>query len=172
MTTTPRVAILCGGLGMRLREEAEHKPKAMVEIGNRPILWHILRHYEKHGFNRFVLCLGYKGDRIREYFLHYEYMENDFTSSLGRGERRIDVHGSPAYLAEREIGWEVTLAETRQAAMTGARLKRVERYIDSDIFLCSYGDGLSNVDIRKLVDFHVAHGKLATVTGVSPVSRF
>jgi glucose-1-phosphate cytidylyltransferase len=164
---TPRVVILCGGLGMRLREETEHKPKPMVEIGGRPILWHIMRHYEKHGFTRFVLCLGYKGERIREYFLNYQYMHSDFTISLPSGERRIESGDGAS-----RVNWEVTLVDTGQSAMTGARVKRVERYVDSDYFLCTYGDGVSNVDIRALVDFHRSHGKLATITGVSPPSKF
>jgi glucose-1-phosphate cytidylyltransferase len=159
--------ILCGGLGMRLREETEHKPKPMVEIGGRPILWHIMRHYEKHGFNRFVLCLGYKGERIREYFLNYQYMHSDFTISLPSGERRIEGRNEGTH-----VGWEVTLVDTGATAMTGARVKRVERYLDSDYFLCTYGDGVANVDIRALVDFHRGHGKLATITGVSPPSKF
>jgi glucose-1-phosphate cytidylyltransferase len=157
---------------MRLREEAEHKPKPMIEIGGRPILWHIMQHYMRHGFYRFVVCLGYRGERIREYFLNYDYMNNDLTISLRRGERRIEVHRAKAPAPELEAGWEVTLAETGLLAMTGARLKRIERYIDSDIFLATYGDGLSNVDLRALVAFHRAHGRAATVTGVSPISRF
>jgi glucose-1-phosphate cytidylyltransferase len=152
---------------MRLREETEHKPKAMVEIGGRPILWHIMRHYEKHGFRRFVLCLGYKGERIREYFLNYQYMHSDFTISLPSGERRLEAHNE-----ETHVGWEVTLVDTGQTAMTGARVKRVEPYIDTDYFLCTYGDGVANVDVQALVEFHTSHGKLATVTGVSPPSKF
>ena len=163
----PRVVLLCGGLGMRLREETEHKPKPMVEVGGRPILWHIMRHYEKHGFWRFVLCLGYRGERIREYFLNYEYMHNDFTLSLPSGERRIEARNG-----NNDVRWEVTLVDTGAAAMTGARVKRIERYVDSDYFLCTYGDGVSNVDVRALVDFHRAHGKIVTVTGVSPPSKF
>lgn len=153
---------------MRLREETEHKPKAMVEIGGRPILWHIMRHYGRYGFDRFVLCLGYKGDRIREYFLNYEYMNNDFTVQLGK-ERHVEVHPRSAAEAER---WSVTLADTGLTAMTGARLKRIERFIDSDVFLCTYGDGLASVDVRELLAFHRRHGLAATVTGVSPISRF
>jgi glucose-1-phosphate cytidylyltransferase len=171
----PRVVLLCGGLGMRLREEAEHRPKAMVEVGGRPVLWHIMRHYERFGFNRFVICLGYKGESIREYFLNYEYMNNDFTISVKPGERRIEVHlpaPQPGDAPEREQSWEVTLIDTGQTAMTGARLKRIERYIDTDDFLCTYGDGLANVNIRGLHDFHRSHGRLATITGVSPISRF
>ncbi len=170
--TTPRVVILCGGLGMRLREESEHKPKGMVEVGGRPILWHIMRHYERYGFNRFVLCLGYKGDSIREYFLNYQYMNNDFTIALRHGERNINVHTSPDNAEEGERGWEVTLAETGQKSMTGARVKRIERYIDTESFLCTYGDGVSNVDLNALLAFHRSHAKIVTVTGVSPISRY
>lgn len=172
MNAEPRVVVLCGGLGMRLREEAEHKPKAMVEIGGRPILWHIMRHYERYGFKRFVLCLGYKGDIIREYFLNYEYMNNDFTISHRPGQSRIELHPGSPESAEPEAGWQVTLAETGQTAMTGARVKRIERYIDTDFFLCTYGDGVANINLRALVEFHRMHGKLATVTGVTPLSRF
>ncbi len=174
LTKPPRVVLLCGGMGMRLREEAEHRPKTMVEIGGRPILWHIMRHYSRYGFKRFVVCLGYKGERIREYFLNYEYMNNDFTISLQSGERRIEVMQKPLPGQDRECeaGWEVTLAETGQGAMTGARLKRVEHYIDSDLFLCTYGDGVANVDLRALLSFHREHKKIATITGVSPISRF
>jgi glucose-1-phosphate cytidylyltransferase len=157
---------------MRLREETEHKPKPMVEIGGRPLLWHLMRHYSRHGFHRFVLCLGYKGDVIRRYFLEYEYMNSDFTIALGLGsgpgsERSIELHPS-----ERDRAWSVTLAETGLDTLTGARVKRVERYIETDYFLCTYGDGLSNVDLGALVAFHRAHGKLATITSVSPRSRY
>ncbi len=169
----PRVVLLCGGLGMRLREETEHKPKALVEVGGHPILWHIMRHYGRHGFNRFVICLGYKGERIREYFLNYEYLNHDVTVSFGRGERRIEVHASSGGDAPgRALDWEVTLVDTGQHSMTGARLKRVERYIDTQRFLCTYGDGVSDVDLSALVRFHEGHGKVATITGVAPISRF
>jgi glucose-1-phosphate cytidylyltransferase len=170
----PPVVLLCGGLGMRIREEAEFKPKAMVEIGGRPILWHIMRHYARFGYSRFIVCLGYRGDSIREYFLNYEYMNHDFTITTAPGARQIVVHtrDDPSEAAGYERGWQVTLAETGQDAMTGARVKRIERYVETDFFLCSYGDGLSNVDIGKLVAFHESHGRASTVTGVSPQSRF
>jgi glucose-1-phosphate cytidylyltransferase len=154
---------------MRLREETEHKPKPMVEIGGRPMVWHIMRHFAKYGFHRFVLCLGYKGDYIREYFLNYEYMNADFTISLAQGKRSIQVHPNNT---KEELNWEVTLAETGEKAMTGARIKKIERYIDSDYFLATYGDGVANVNLDKLIAFHKSHGKLATITGVSPISRF
>lgn len=167
---TPPVVILCGGLGMRLREESEFKPKPMVEIGGRPILWHILRHYERHGFHRFILCLGYRGDKIREYFLDYEYMNNDVTIGIADGRRTVTVHPNPA--EARPESWQVTLAETGALAMTGARIKRIEKYVDTPYFLATYGDGVSNVDINALVAFHQAHGKLATLTSITPTSRF
>jgi len=167
----PRVVLLCGGLGMRLREETEHKPKPMVEIGGRPIIWHIMRHYARFGFTRFVLCLGYKGDSIREFFLNYEYMNSDITVSLGKGQRHVQVHPKVNNEPPDE-SWEVTLAETGEATMTGARIKKIERFMDTDYFLATYGDGVCNVDINKLIAFHKAHGKLATITGVSPISRF
>jgi glucose-1-phosphate cytidylyltransferase len=153
-------------MGTRLREETEFRPKPMVEIGGRPILWHIMKIYAHHGFREFVLCLGYRGDAIREYFLNYEAMNNDFTISLGR-KHKIVHHD-----AHEEQDFEVTLAETGPQAMTGARVKRVQRYVDGDTFMVTYGDGLADVDLRKVMDFHRAHGKLATMTTMSPASRF
>jgi glucose-1-phosphate cytidylyltransferase len=160
-----KVVILCGGQGTRLREETEFRPKPMVEIGGRPILWHIMKLYAWHGFHDFVLCLGYRGNIIREYFLNYQAMNRDFTINLGRQE--IEYHG-----AHQEEDFSVTLAETGEETMTGGRLKRVGRHLNDDLFLLTYGDGLSDVDLTKLVAFHRSHGKLATVTVVRPVSRF
>jgi glucose-1-phosphate cytidylyltransferase len=161
-----KVVILCGGQGTRLREETEFRPKPMVEVGGRPILWHIMKTYAHHGLRDFVLCLGYRGHVIKEYFLNYEAMNNDFTISLGR-QQSLEYHG-----AHEEQDFRVTLADTGPSAMTGARVKRVERYIDSDPFLVTYGDGLADVDLRRLLAFHHTHGKLASVTTVRPVSRF
>jgi len=161
-----KVVMLCGGLGTRLREETEFRPKPMVEIGGRPILWHIMKLYARSGFREFVLCLGYRGNMIKEYFLNYEAMNNDFTICLGR-ESKIqfnDVHA--------EQGFQVTLADTGLSTMTGGRVKRIRKYIDADTFLLTYGDGLADLDIARLVEFHKSHGKLATVTAVSPRSRF
>jgi glucose-1-phosphate cytidylyltransferase len=169
---TPKVVILCGGQGMRLREETEHKPKPMVEIGGRPIVWHIMRHYARYGFRRFILCLGYRGDIIREYFLNYEYMNSDFTISLAHNRRTLEVHPRLNDPRDDDADWEVTLSDTGQSTMTGGRIKRIERYIDTDYFLATYGDGVSNVNIKAQVDFHKSHGKIATITGVSPISRF
>ena len=158
--------ILAGGFGTRLREQTEFIPKPMVPIGTRPILWHIMKIYSHYGYKRFVICLGYKGEIIKEYFLHYRIRSSDFTINLGNHEdiRIHDLH--------REDDWEVTLADTGIRAMTGARIKRIERYIEADRFLLTYGDGVANIDLEKLMDFHLSHGKLATVTGVRPPSRF
>ena len=161
-----KVAILCGGLGTRLREETEFRPKPMVEIGGRPILWHIMKMYAHYGFRDFVLCLGYRGNIIKEYFLNYEAMNNDFTMCLGQ-RSQIKYHG-----LHTEQNFNVTLADTGQETQTGGRVRRIHKYIDGDTFLLTYGDGLSDVNIADLIQFHKSHGKLATVTTVSPVSRF
>lgn len=161
-----KVVILCGGLGTRLREETEFRPKPMVEIGGRPILWHIMKIYSQYGFKDFVLCLGYKGEMIKEYFYNYEVLNNDFTVELGK-RKSVDIHSSHC-----EDGWRITLADTGDKALKGARLKQIEKYIDGDCFLMTYGDGVANVNIKALLDFHKSHGKMATVTGVSPVSLF
>lgn len=161
-----KVIILCGGMGTRLREETEYKPKPMVEIGGRPILWHIMKLYSHHGFKEFVLALGYKGDIIRDYFLNYHYYNNDFTVHLGNG-KDIKVHGN-----HRESDWKVTLVETGQHSMTGYRVKLCSKYITGDMCLLTYGDAVSNVDITALVEFHRSHKRIGTVTGVFPPSRF
>lgn len=161
-----KVVILCGGLGTRLREETEFRPKPMVHIGSRPILWHIMKLYAHYGFKDFVLCLGYKGEMIKEYFYDYEALNNDFTIKLGKG-KEVEIHSNHA-----EEDWRVTLADTGEKALKGARLKRIEKYIDTDQFMMTYGDGLANVDIKALMDFHKRHGRLATTTGVNPASRF
>lgn len=162
-----KVVVLCGGLGTRLREETEFRPKPLVDIGGRPILWHIMKIYAHHGLREFVLCLGYRGNMIKEYFLNYEAMNNDFRICLG-SRSRIQFMG-----AHQEQDFSVTLADTGVDTMTGGRLKRVSRYLSNDdVFLLTYGDGLSDVNVRALVDFHLSHGRLATVTSVSPISRF
>jgi glucose-1-phosphate cytidylyltransferase len=161
-----KVVILCGGIGTRLREETEFRPKPMVDIGGRPILWHIMKIYAHHGFHDFVLCLGYRGTMIKDYFLQYEAMNNDFTISLGR-RSQIWYHGD-----HTEQDFNVTLADTGQETMTGGRVRRIQRYIDGDTFMVTYGDGVADVNIRHLLDFHKKHGKLATVTAVQPLSRF
>lgn len=161
-----KVVILCGGLGTRLREETEFRPKPLVNVGGRPILWHIMKLCAHFGYKDFVLCLGYRGNMIKEYFLNYEGMNNDFTICLGR-QNHIAYHG-----AHKEQDFHVTLADTGLETMTGGRVKRVEKYIDGDAFIVTYGDGVADLDIRSLVDFHYAHGRLATVTTVRPTSRF
>ncbi len=138
----------------------------MVEIGGRPILWHIMKTYAHHGFNDFVLCLGYRGQSIKDYFLNYEAMNNDFTICLGE-RSQIRYHGR-----HQEQNFSVTLADTGLDCMTGGRIHKIQKYIDGDTFLLTYGDGLSDVDIRRLMQFHKSHGKLATVTTVPPISRF
>jgi len=160
------VVILAGGFGTRLREQTEFIPKPMVPIGTKPILWHIMKIYSSYGYKRFIICLGYKGGIIKDYFFNYKIRDCDFTIKLGDHEN-IRIHN-----IHHEEDWEITLADTGLNAMTGARMKRVEKYIDADRFLLTYGDGVANIDIGRLVDFHVLHGKLATVTGVRPPSRF
>jgi glucose-1-phosphate cytidylyltransferase len=161
-----KVVILAGGLGTRLREETEYRPKPMVNIGSKPILWHIMKIYGYYGFHDFVICLGYKGDMIKEYFLNYEIMNSDFSLKLG-DRHDIEIHND-----HNEKNWIVTLADTGEKAQTGARVKRIEKYIDGDTFMLTYGDAVADIDIAKLLAFHKAHGKIGTVTGVHPVSRF
>jgi glucose-1-phosphate cytidylyltransferase len=161
-----QVVILCGGQGTRLREETEFRPKPLVEIGGKPILWHIMKLYAHHGFHDFVLCLGYRGNMIKEYFLNYEAMNNDFTMRLGTSSQ-MAIHG-----AHLEQDFRVTLADTGIETMTGGRIKRASKYVTGDDFLVTYGDGVSDVNIRKLYEFHKSHGKLATITTIRPLSRF
>jgi len=161
------VVILCGGRGTRMGQETESVPKPMVRIaGERPILWHIMKGYAAAGFIDFVLCLGYRGDVIRSYFLNYETSSCDFTLRLGRN-REVALRSVP------QEEWRVTLAETGLRTMTGARLKRIEPYVDdSEIIMLTYGDGVADVDFGDLLAFHRSQGKLATVTGVRPPARF
>ena len=166
MTENMKVVILCGGAGTRIREETEFRPKPMVNIGPYPILWHIMKYYSQFGCKEFVLALGYKGDMIKNYFCHYELMNNDVTIELGQPEKTC-IH-----YAHDEAGWKITLADTGEKSLKGARLKKVEKYIVGDTFMMTYGDGIADVDIGKLLAFHKAHGKLATVTGINIASRF
>ena len=160
-----KVVILCGGIGTRLREETEFRPKPMVKIGTKPILWHIMKHYAHYGFNQFVLCLGYKGEAIKEYFYHYMLHNNDVTVKLGK-DRQIMIHEN-----SQVEDWEITLVDTGEQTLKGARIHKVQNYIDGD-FMVTYGDGISDIDIGSLVRFHKEHGKIATVTGVSPRSSY
>ncbi len=159
------VVIMCGGLGTRLREETEFRPKPMVEIGGRPILWHIMKHYRHFDARNFILCLGYKGDAIRDYFLNYPLYNSDFAIDFNTG----DVE-TLANVCEED--WRVVLAETGHDSLTGTRLKSVLRYSDRSTFMATYGDGVSDVDLDRLLAFHRSSGKLATVTAVRPASRF
>jgi glucose-1-phosphate cytidylyltransferase len=160
------VVLLCGGLGTRLREETGVRPKPLIEIGGRPILWHIMKGYAAAGCEEFVLCLGYKGQLIKDYFWHYRLENSDVTLDLG-GSGDVIWHNH-----HLETSWRVTLADTGALAGTGARLAKVRRYLGDRPFFLTYGDGVSDVDLDGLLAFHRSHGRLVTVTGVNPPSRF
>jgi len=159
-----KVVILAGGLGTRLSEETGLKPKPMVEIGEMPILWHIMKIYSSHGFNDFIICLGYKGYMIKEYFANYFLHKSDVTIDLATNA--IKVHDTKAE------PWNITLVDTGLNTMTGGRIKRVSSHIGNETFLFTYGDGVANVNIREEVNVHKKHGKLCTVTAVQPSGRF
>ena len=161
-----KAALLAGGLGTRLREETEFRPKPMVEIGGKPILWHIMKNLSMQQISEFVICLGYKGDFIRDYFLNYQIRNNDFTISLR--DQLVSKFEKEKHLED----WQVTLAETGFSTQTGGRLYKVRDYLEEDNFLCTYGDGLADINIKELVDFHTSHKKIATVTAVRAASRF
>jgi glucose-1-phosphate cytidylyltransferase len=161
-----QVVILCGGQGTRIRDVADDIPKPMIPIGGRPILWHIMRGFAAFGLTDFVLCLGYKSWVVKRYFLDYHLAAADLTLDLAV-PGQVRVHGHTP--ADR---WRVTLAETGAEAMTGCRIKRVEKYVSGDTFLLTYGDGVADVDLGRLLAFHRAHGKLGTVTAVRPPGRF
>jgi glucose-1-phosphate cytidylyltransferase len=161
-----KVVILCGGQGTRLREETEYRPKPLVEVGGKPILWHIMKTYAQYCYHDFVLCLGYRGNMIKDYFLNYEAMNNDFTICLGQ-KSHLDFNG-----AHKEQDFCVTLADTGQESMTGGRIKQIQKYVDGDTFMVTYGDGLADVNVAELLSFHKRHGKIATLTTVRPQSRF
>lgn len=161
-----KTVILCGGFGTRIRDVAEDIPKPMIPIGGRPILWHLMNYYAKFGHNEFVLCLGYKGQVIKDFFLNYEAHLSDFTVTLGR-EKSIKFHST-----NDNPDWKVTLVDTGSNAMTGARVKKIQKYVTGERFMLTYGDGLSNINLNKLIDFHSKHGKAMTVAGVRPPGRF
>ncbi len=161
-----KVVILCGGQGTRLREQTEVLPKPMIEIGGRPILWHIMKTYSHFGLNDFVLCLGYKGNVIKEYFINYELRTNDCEVRLG------EASGSKVLSGSGLNNWTVSMIDTGERAQTGARVFRIKDRLDNERFCLTYGDGLGNIDIRGLLEFHKRHGKMATVTGVRPPGRF
>ncbi|MGE5237541.1 MAG: glucose-1-phosphate cytidylyltransferase [Chloroflexota bacterium] len=160
-----KVVILAGGFGTRISEESHLKPKPMIEIGERPILWHIMKIYSHYGFNDFVVCLGYKGYYIKEYFAHYFLHESDVTFDFRNSNEQI-VH---THSAEP---WKVTLVNTGIDTMTGGRVKRIQSHVGGQTFMMTYGDGVSDVNIHDLLSFHRSHGKLATVTSVQPGGRF
>ena len=160
------VVILCGGLGTRLREATERVPKPLVDIGGRPILWHIMKLYGHHGFRRFVLALGYRSWDIKEYFLRYRENLSDFTVHL-KDEHRPLFHNA---LGDED--WEVTCVETGLLTGTGGRIGRVRKYVDTETFALTYGDGIGDVDLTRLLERHRSHGAVGTVTGVHPTSRY
>jgi glucose-1-phosphate cytidylyltransferase len=165
-TKREQVVILCGGQGTRMREETEFRPKALVEIGGRPVLWHLMKHYDRYGYRRFVLLLGYRGAMIKQWFLDYHWLVNDFTLKLGNDAPRMKALG-------REVeDWEITFVETGLETQTGGRLKRAEDAIEGRTFLANYCDGLSDVDLDAVVAFHRRHGKAATLTGFHPRSKY
>lgn len=162
-----KTVILCGGMGTRIRDVSENIPKPMIPIGRQPILWHIMKIYSFCEFNEFILCLGYKGQIIKEFFLNYYTMVNDITVDLST-PNTIEYHDG-----NNRENWKVTLADTGVDTMTGARVARIKKYLGSDEnFMLTYGDGLADIDIRALVKFHKSHGKMVTVTGVHPAGRF
>jgi glucose-1-phosphate cytidylyltransferase len=159
------VVILCGGMGTRLREETEYKPKPLVPVGDMPVLWHIMKLYGHHGFRRFVLCLGYKGHLIKEYFLNYPWMANDVTLRLKTHRQKVHPRHPPE-------DWEITFADTGLGTPTGGRVAKVRRYVGNGEFCVTYGDGLANVDLGRLLAFHRARKRTATLTAVHPMSPF
>ena len=161
-----KVVILAGGFGTRISEESVLRPKPMVEIGEKPILWHIMKNYSAYGFNDFIICCGYKGYFIKEYFADYYLHNCDITFDFTDGNNTMQVHSNATE------PWRVTLVDTGLNTMTGGRIKRIQPYIGGEPFMLTYGDGVSDVDIPKLVAYHKAHGKLATITTVNPGQRF
>ncbi len=159
-----KCVILAGGLGTRLSEETSVRPKPMVEIGGKPVLWHIMKHYSHYGVNDFIICLGYKGYIIKEYFANYFLHMSDVTFDMATNQ--MEVHQNNAE------PWRVTLVDTGDTTQTGGRLRRVRTYLDDEAFCMTYGDGVGNVDVGKLIAFHRAHGRLATVTATQPPGRF
>lgn len=160
-----KVVILAGGLGTRISEESHLKPKPMIEIGQRPILWHIMKIYSHYGFNDFVICLGHKGYYIKEYFAHYFLHESDVTFDFREGDRQVIHH----HEAEP---WRVTLVNTGVNTATGGRVKRIRNYVGNETFMLTYGDGVSDINIPDLLQFHRAHGRMATLSAVQPRGRF
>lgn len=159
-----KVVILAGGLGTRLSEETSIKPKPMIEIGNKPILWHIMKIYSQYGFNEFIICLGYKGYYIKEWFNNYYLHNSDVTFDL--------ENNTVNFCKNRCEKWKVTLVDTGENTMTGGRIKRIKEYVGNETFMLTYGDGVGNINIKELVKFHKKNKKIATVTAVTPIGRF
>ncbi|MCX2494160.1 glucose-1-phosphate cytidylyltransferase [Pedobacter sp. PF22-3] len=159
-----KVVILAGGLGTRLMEETEARPKPMVEIGGKPILWHIMKIYEAYGYNDFVLCLGYKAQSIKEYFLNYYLYNSDVSIDIEKN--KVDVHFS------NSESFKVTLVDTGLTTNTAGRIKKIQKYVKDETFMLTYGDGVADIDITKLVEFHKNHGRLATLTSIQTPGRF
>ncbi len=167
-----QAVILCGGQGTRIRSVAEDRPKPLIDIGGKPILWHIMKIYSSFGVKRFILCLGYKGEMIVNYFENYHTRTHDFTMTIKDRENKT-FHYDGCKKEDADVDdWQITFAITGEDTMTGGRLKRIAKYIDNDKFFCTYGDGVSDVDIRKLLSFHEQSGKLATLTGVHLPTTF
>lgn len=161
----PKVVILCGGQGTRLREETEFKPKPLVNVGEHPILWHIMKIYSHFGYRDFILCLGYKGTMIKEYFL--DYVPRKFNFTINTKTKEIKLHD------DSPEDWNVTLVDTGEETKTAERILKIKKFVEKDpFFLATYGDGVADVNINKLIDYHISHGKIATLTGFSPVSRY
>lgn len=159
-----KVVILAGGYGTRFSEETDLKPKPMIEIGGKPILWHIMKIYSHYGFNDFIICLGYKGYIIKEYFMNYFIHMSDLKVNLSQGSFEA--------LNSYSENWNVAMVDTGLDTMTGGRIKRIQKYLNNEPFLLTYGDGVSDIDINELIQFHKSHGKAATITAVQPTGRF
>lgn len=161
-----KVIILCGGKGTRLREETEFKPKPLVEIGGVPILLHIMKIYASFGFKDFILCLGYKGELIKKYFLEHKYLANDFTLDLSSGQEYF--HTKNFFLAD----CTVTFADTGENTLTSGRVKKIQPYVGAEDFMLTYGDGIANINLKSLLDFHRKNNKICTITGINPISKY
>lgn len=161
------VVILCGGIGTRLKEETEYKPKPMVIVGGKPILWHIMKIYAHYGYNNFILCLGYKGQMIKNYFLNYKWLHSDFVMNIGGGRTEHSIYNnSPG------DNFRITFADTGEETLTGERIKMIQKYISGDVFMVTYGDGVGNIDINALADFHFRQNTIGAITGVHPTSKY
>jgi glucose-1-phosphate cytidylyltransferase len=161
-----KAVLLAGGLGTRMREETEFRPKPMVEVGGKPVLWHLMKFFSAYSIHDFVICAGYKGEQIKEYFLNYAALNNDFTITLGKSSD-IVFHGD-----HLESDWHVTVADTGPTALTAGRVEQIERFVEGERFMVTYGDGLTDLNVTKLLAFHAEHGRKATISTVRPLSRF